>query len=75
MIQANILAATAKEKFKNQVYNVAVGDRTTLNELFKSLKNTLNKYGEPYNKEPIYRDFRKGDARHSQADIIKASSI
>ena len=40
--------------------------------LFKSLKNTLNKYGEPYNKEPIYRDFRKGDVRHSQADITKA---
>ena len=72
VIQANILAATAVEKFKNQVYNVAVGDRTTLNELFKSLKNTLNKYGEPYNKEPIYRDFRKGDVRHSQADITKA---
>ena len=72
VIQANILAATAKEKFKNQVYNIAVGDKTTLNELFKSLKNTLNKYGEPYNKEPIYRDFRKGDVRHSQADITKA---
>ena len=70
-VQANILAATANDEAKNQVYNVAVGDRTTLNDLFNAIKTALNENGITYTKEPIYRDFRAGDVRHSQASIEK----
>ncbi|MGL1956591.1 MAG: GDP-mannose 4,6-dehydratase [Colwellia sp.] len=74
-VQANILAATADETGKNQVYNVALGDRTSLNTLFNSLKIALNSNGVNYKKSPIYRDFRAGDVLHSQADISKAKSL
>ena len=70
-VQANILAATANDDAKNQVYNVAVGGRTTLNSLFTALKENLSTNGVTYNKDPVYRDFRVGDVRHSQADISK----
>lgn len=71
-VQANILAATTQnEEAKNQVYNVAVGDRTTLNDLFNAIKAALNENGVTYTKEPVYRDFRVGDVRHSQASIAK----
>lgn len=71
-VQANLLAATAGDDEKNEVYNVAVGDRTTLNDLFHALRVALEDGGKPYRKEPIYREFRAGDVRHSQADISKA---
>lgn len=74
-IQANILAATANDTAKNQVYNVAVGGRTTLNTLFSALKEILSRNEIMYSKEPIYRDFREGDVRHSQADINKIQSL
>lgn len=74
-VQANILAATTNDEGKNQVYNVALGDRTSLNTLFDSLKVALNANGVDYIKSPIYRDFRAGDVRHSQADISKAKSL
>ncbi len=70
-VQANILAATAAEQAKNQVYNVAVGGRTTLNTLFAALKDNLAVNGVNYTQNPVYRDFREGDVRHSQADISK----
>ena len=70
-VQANILAATASDDAENQVYNVAVGGRTTLNTLFDALKDNLSSNGVSYNKAPVYRDFRAGDVRHSQADITK----
>lgn len=71
-VQANILAATTQnDEAKNQVYNVAVGDRTTLNDLFNAIKAALNTNGMIYTKEPVYRDFRAGDVRHSQASIEK----
>jgi len=72
-VQANLLAATAEDSAKNEVYNVAVGDRTTLNDLFAALKSALAENGVVYDKEPVYRDFRPGDVRHSQADIGKAA--
>lgn len=75
-VQANILAATTyNDEAKNQVYNVAVGDRTTLNDLFNAIKSTLNENGVVYTKEPVYRDFRAGDVRHSQASIEKIKSL
>lgn len=70
-VQANILAATATGEAKNQVYNVAVGGRTTLNTLFSALKEHLSANGVSYTQAPVYRDFRAGDVRHSQADITK----
>jgi UDP-N-acetylglucosamine 4-epimerase len=74
-VQANILAATANEQDKNQIYNVALGDRTTLNELFSSLVTALNTNDVSYTKTAIYQGFRVGDVRHSQADISKAKEL
>lgn len=74
-VQANLLAATASDEAKNEVYNVAVGDRTTLNDLFHALKAALEENGKPYKKSPTYRDFRAGDVRHSQAEISKARKM
>lgn len=73
-VQANLLAATAEDSAKNEVYNVAVGDRTTLNDLFTALRSALTENGVVYEKAPVYRDFRPGDVRHSQAEIGKAAS-
>lgn len=72
-VQANLLAATADDSAKNEVYNVAVGDRTSLSDLFAALKSALAENGVVYDKEPVYRDFRPGDVRHSQAEIDKAA--
>jgi UDP-N-acetylglucosamine 4-epimerase len=74
-VQANILAATADDVGKNQVYNVALGDRTSLNTLFDSLKVALKANGVNYDKSAIYQDFRAGDVLHSQADISKAKNL
>ena len=72
-LQMNILAATADETAKNEVYNVAVGDRTTLNDLFNALREELEQNSKSYSKKPNYIDFRAGDVRHSLADITKAT--
>ena len=72
VVQINLLAATAKQEVKDEVYNVAVGDRTTLNDLYFAIKSALNENGINVKGEPIFRDFRAGDVRHSQADISKA---
>lgn len=75
-VQANILAATTQnEDATSQVYNVAVGDRTTLNELFNAIKSALADNSVTYEQQPTYRDFRPGDVRHSQADVSKANSL
>ena len=71
-VQMNILAATASDAAKDQIYNVALGDRTSLNDLFSAIKDALNKNQINIKLEPIYRDFRAGDVRHSRADISKA---
>lgn len=76
VVQANVLAAYAAEpNARNQIYNVAVGGRTTLNELFSALAKAIRSNGIDYQKEPVYRSFRDGDVRHSQADISKASRL
>lgn len=74
-VQANLLAATADDEAQGEVYNVAVGGRTTLNQLFDFLRRALAEQGVDYAKSPRYRDFRPGDVRHSQADIGKASRL
>ena len=72
-VQANILAATAVEDNKNNVYNIAVGHRTSLNGLFILLKDTLAINNINYGKNPIYAPSRPGDVKHSQASIKKAT--
>lgn len=76
-VQANLLAATtANEEAIGQVYNVAVGDRTTLNDLYFHLRDNLaNRYPALQDAQPVYRDFRAGDVRHSQASIDKAQAL
>ncbi|MDE2420942.1 MAG: Vi polysaccharide biosynthesis UDP-N-acetylglucosaminuronic acid C-4 epimerase TviC [Gammaproteobacteria bacterium] len=75
-VQANILAATCADSAAlNHVYNVAVSGRTTLNDLFGALKTSLIENGVVYHKSPVYRAFRAGDVRHSQADITKIKSL
>ena len=74
-VQANILAASASAEGLNQIYNVAVNARTSLNSLFEHLASTLAKHQIPYAKTPVYRDFRAGDVRHSQADVSKAQNL
>ena len=76
-VQANLLAATARHPdATNQVYNVAVGERTTLNELFEVIRTTLEpRFPHLKGFKPGYRDFRTGDVRHSLADTGKAQRI
>jgi len=73
-VQMNLLAATGDNpKAVNQVYNVALNQRTSLNELFVMLRERLLPHCPHLQRyRPIYRDFRAGDVRHSQADISKA---
>lgn len=75
--QINLLAATSENpEATNQVYNVAVGDRTTLNQLYEQLNlNLLPSYPHLKGAQPVYRDFRAGDVRHSLADISKAARL
>lgn len=76
VVQANILAATTElPQAINQVYNVAAGDRTSLKVLFQLLAESLSDFGKPISTAPIYKDFRSGDVRHSQADISKAEEL
>lgn len=75
-MQANILSATASDEAKNEVYNVAVGGRTTLNDLYSAIKDGLTEVKpELKDVEATYRDFRAGDVRHSQADVSKAERL
>ena len=76
-VQANILAAmTENNEATDQVYNVALNDRTSLNELYRMIEDSLIKNVQGLEKkEPIYRDFRPGDVRHSQASIDKAKEL
>ena len=77
VVQANLLAATTgNAEAVNQAYNVALGQRTTLNELFHLLQSSLRaKDAALPDQKPIYRDFRPGDVRHSLADISKAQRL
>lgn len=77
VIQMNLLAATTTEPSAlNQIYNTAVNARTNLNELFEKLQSRLTShYPHLLGCKPVYRDFRKGDVLHSQADISKAAGL
>jgi UDP-N-acetylglucosamine/UDP-N-acetylgalactosamine 4-epimerase len=72
-VQINLLAATtSNDEAINQVYNVALNDRTSLNKLYQMIEERLIQRTQGLEKKnPIYREFRTGDVRHSQADISK----
>jgi len=77
VVQANLLAALADDPAAvNQVYNVALGERTSLSELFELIRSLLKpRYPHLRHFRPIYREFRSGDVRFSQADISKAKRL
>ncbi len=75
-VQANILAASTNNVDSlNQIYNVALGDRTSLNDLHQIIYKEIRKFKKISKSFPIYRDFRDGDILHSQADISKAKKL
>ncbi|MBO4368732.1 MAG: Vi polysaccharide biosynthesis UDP-N-acetylglucosaminuronic acid C-4 epimerase TviC [Desulfovibrio sp.] len=76
VIEANLLASMASEEARNTVYNVAFGQRITLNELFQAIKDEVTRHKPSASQcTPVYRDFRAGDVRHSLADITRAKTL
>jgi UDP-N-acetylglucosamine 4-epimerase len=77
VVRANLLAGTVSDdRALNQIYNIALGRQTTLNQLFQLLRDILRQ-GTPSwpDPKPVYRDFLPGDIRHSVADITKATRL
>jgi UDP-N-acetylglucosamine 4-epimerase len=74
-VQANLLAALAPDEVQGEVFNVAVGERTTLNQLFGMIRDGLREHQIHYGLDPRRADFRAGDVRHSQADISKGKRL
>jgi UDP-N-acetylglucosamine 4-epimerase len=60
----------------NRVYNIALGERVSLNQLFVLLRDRLAA-DLPHlkNRQPVYQEFRPGDIRHSQADLTQARQV
>jgi UDP-N-acetylglucosamine 4-epimerase len=77
VVQANLLAATTDNADAfNQVFNVAIGETTTLNQLFHLIQNILRQTDPSIpEQQPTYNDFRPGDVRHSHASIQKAQRL
>jgi len=77
VVQANLLAAmVADPAAVGQIYNVAVGGRMSLNELFGALRKLLvERHRDLAIPDPVHEDFRPGDVRHSQADVTKARRL
>jgi UDP-N-acetylglucosamine 4-epimerase len=76
-VEANLLAAlTENPQALNRVYNVAVGESTSLNRLFEILRGLLaERRSDLEALQPVHRPFREGDVRHSLADIGLARSL
>ncbi len=76
-VQANMLAALAtNDNAINQVYNIAVNARSSLNQLYVLMQALLiDQFPHLRDHQPVYRDYRVGDVRHSQADISKAAQL
>lgn len=72
VVQANVLAAVEPIGATDQIYNVGVGGRTSLNQLYETLRDGLARH-VPHvaAAAPVYDDFRPGDVRHSQAETAK----
>lgn len=77
VVQANLLASMpTTEAARNTIYNVAFGQRTTLNELFDLIKEEVARHKpEAAKASPVHRDFRAGDVRHSLADVSRAKKL
>ncbi|BDG02306.1 SDR family oxidoreductase [Anaeromyxobacter oryzae] len=77
VVQANVLAATTTNPAApGQVFNVAFGARTTLNELFELIRREVARLRpEAVHARAAYRDFRPGDVRHSLADVSRARTV
>src|SRR5690348_6586670 len=77
VVQANLLAALTREPAAvNQVYNVAINERTSLNQLYEMMRELLLPNCPHLRVHiPQYADFREGDVRHSQADVSKANRM
>ena len=76
VVQANLLAAqVVKVDILNQVYNIAVGEKITLNRLFNLIKIRLKNLNFLISENVDFRAFRLGDVQHSQADIDKARKL
>jgi UDP-N-acetylglucosamine 4-epimerase len=77
VIQMNLLAATSEDsRIAGEVFNVAVGERTTLNRLYELLREILSPHFDHVRSaSPVYRDFRPGDIRHSLADTGRAKDL
>jgi UDP-N-acetylglucosamine 4-epimerase len=75
-VQANILAAMSNNpEAINQVFNVAVGEQNSLKRLFELLYTSFKAESHTYDLEPIFKEFRAGDVRHSLADVDKANKL
>lgn len=74
-VQANLRSALAPVGARDQVYNVALGDRTDLLALFELIREALSEHQIVYRRNPVMGDFRPGDVRHSQAAIDKAQTL
>lgn len=74
-VQANLRAALAPAAVQGEVFNVAVGARTSLNDLFDKIRATLAEHQRPYHRAPVHGEFRPGDVRHSLAAIDKAAKL
>lgn len=76
VLQANLLASFATAEARDKIYNVAFGQRTTLNELFDLIREEVARHKpEARNAQSVHRDFRPGDVRHSLADITRAKTL
>ena len=76
VVQANILSALAGSEAANEVFNIAVGDQTSLNQLYETMRGLLREQFPHLDAhQPQYVGFRRGDVRHSQADISKAVAL
>lgn len=76
VVQANLLASLAGKDAQDHVYNVAFGQRTTLNELFTLIRDEVVRHKPgAATAAPVHRDFRAGDVRHSLADISRARRL
>lgn len=77
IVQANLLSALTDDRAAcNEIYNVALNNSTSLNQLYQMMRNLLkDSYPHLRDHRPTYQDFRVGDVRHSQADISKAQAL
>jgi UDP-N-acetylglucosamine 4-epimerase len=74
-VQANLRGALAPDEVQGEIYNVAVGEQTSLNDLHRLIAAGLRELGVRYDRPPQHAPFRAGDVRHSLADVGKAERL